>query len=108
MELWKEADISDTAARKRLIETIVYGLIDLHIDGNRNAGAVELALHTLTSLGNPLPYGVKGALGQRLKNAVDGNEALETKAMQVLPRLGYSTKSKGLFSKKRRMDFSGD
>ncbi|SDT70711.1 P-loop NTPase fold protein [Jiangella sp. DSM 45060] len=103
--LWAKANIRDTAARKRLIETIVYGLIDLHAGSNGNASAVDLALTALDKLGNPLPHGVKGALGQRLKAAVEGNKALEEKALRVLPRLGYST-SKGFLGRTRRVDYT--
>lgn len=104
MDLWVKAEIHDTALRKRLIETVIYGLLSLHADGNRNAGAVEIALAGLDRVGYPLPHGVKGVLGQRLKAAIDGNNALEVKALRVLPRLGYST-SKALFSKARRVDY---
>ncbi len=105
VELWGKADIRDMAARKRLLETVVYGLIDLHTENGRNVSAVDLALTALDSLGDPLPHGLKGALGQRLKVVVDGNKTLEDKALRVLPRLGYST-SKGFLSRTRRVDYT--
>ena len=53
--------------RRRLVETIIYGLLDLKIYAG-NVGAAELALNALNSVGNPLPPRIKGALGERVKD----------------------------------------
>ena len=106
VDLWVKADIHDNTARKRLIETVIYGLIGLHAESNRNTSAVDLALSALSNLCKPLPHGVKGALGDRLKAAVDGNKTLEDKALRVLPGLGYSTSSRGFLGRKNRVDYT--
>lgn len=106
IDLWTKAEIRDPAARKRLIETLVYGLLELCTGGSGNAGAVDLALSALSTLGKPLPHGVKGALGERVKAAVEGNESLENTALRVLPQLGYSTSMKGWLNKRKRLDYT--
>lgn len=107
VSLWTNAHITDTTARKKLIETIVYGLLAFSTSDSRNIGAVELALIALETLGSPLPYGVKRALGERIKTAIHGNDDLEVKALRVLPHLGYSIKSGGLFGRTKRVDYTG-
>lgn len=104
VDLWVKAEIKDATARKRLFETVVFGLIDLHTAGG-NASAMDLALTALNNLGKPLPHGVKGALGKRLKAALDGNESLENKALRILPGLGYTTSSKGIIGKRTRVNY---
>lgn len=106
VDLWSKADIQDSAARKELIEKVIFGLLELHSASSRNVGAVELALNALDGLGKPLPYGVKRALGERVKVAVSGFEDLESRALRVLPRLGYRTRSSGLFGSTKRVDFT--
>lgn len=106
VDLWARADIHETAARKRLIETVIYGLIGLHTESNRNASAVDLALSALSNLGKPLPHGVKGALGDQLKAAIDGNKTLEDKALRVLPSLGYSISRRGFLGRTNRVDYT--
>ncbi|MDI9966727.1 P-loop NTPase fold protein [Rhodococcus sp. IEGM 1251] len=108
VDLWTNAHINETAARKKLIETIVYGLLALSTSDNRNVSATELALTALDTLGDPLPYGIKGALGERIKTAVDGNKDLETKALRVLPRLGYSTTTGGFFGRSKRVQYTSN
>lgn len=103
--LWSKADIRENAPRRRLIETVVYGLLDLQTDGGNN-GAAEIALNALASVCKPLPPRIKGALGERVKAAVKGSKSLEQKALTVLPSLGYSTSS-NFFGKGKRVNFDG-
>lgn len=105
IDLWWKASIREPAALRRLIETVVYGLLDLHIAGRGNVSAVDLALTALERLGSQLPYGVKVALSKKLGDAITGNKSLEKKALRVLPRLGYKTLN-GRFGKTRKVDFS--
>jgi hypothetical protein len=98
--LWAKANIQDTSIRRRLVETIIYGLLDLKTSSG-NGGAAELALNALGSLGKPLPPRIKGALGERIKTAVTGTRSLEDKALAVLPALGYKTTSNFLGGFKR-------
>lgn len=99
--LWGKANIQDKSIRRRLVETIIYGLLDLKTSSG-NGGAAEVALNALGSVGNPLPPRIKVALGARVKTAVTGTKSLEQKALAVLPALGYKTtanflgKSKGV------------
>ncbi|MDH2413953.1 P-loop NTPase fold protein [Nocardioides sp. CER19] len=103
--LWRQANIQSNAARRRLVETIIYGLLDLHANNaGGNVSAAELALNSLLTVGMPLPQGVKGALGQRVRAAVKGTKSLESKALSVMPKLGYST-STNLFGKAKRVNF---
>ncbi|MCQ1954075.1 P-loop NTPase fold protein [Arthrobacter sp. zg-Y238] len=106
IDLWAKAVIRDAASRKRLIETVVYGLLDLHIAGASNVSAVDLALSALSNLGRPLPHGVKGALGERVKSAVEKNESLENNALRVLSQLGYSISLKGKINKRKRLNYT--
>jgi hypothetical protein len=46
-------------------------------------------------------------LGERIKTAIHGNDDLEVKALRVLPHLGYSIKSGGLFGRTKRVDYTG-
>ncbi|MGV0783971.1 KAP family P-loop NTPase fold protein [Mycolicibacterium sp. XJ775] len=105
VELWSKAQISDDAARRRLIQAVVVGLLQ-PTDGNRAVGQTEIALDALSRLGKPLPYGTKTMLGQAVQRAVTGNEGLERKAQTVLEELGYTTKRYGLFGLKKGIDYS--
>ncbi|WP_222106602.1 KAP family P-loop NTPase fold protein [Mycobacterium kubicae] len=106
VELWSKAKISDDAARRRLIQTVVVGLLQ-PADGNRAVGQTEIALDALSRLGNPLPYGTKAVLGRAVQKAVTGNEVMERKARSVLEDLGYATKRHGMFGLKKSIDYSG-
>lgn len=101
--LWIKANVHDNGERRRLVESIIYGLLDLKTSSG-NAGAAELALNALSNVCNPVPRGIKGALGERVKSAVTGNKVLEDKALAVLPPLGYKTKTSFL-GKSRRIDY---
>lgn len=103
--LWGKANIQDKAIRRRLVEAIIYGLLDLKTSRG-NGGAAELALNALGSVGNPLPPRIKSALGERVKTAVTGTKSLEDKALAVLPVLGYKTTAT-LFGKSKRVDYDG-
>ncbi|MBM6620931.1 hypothetical protein JTF08_04865 [Micrococcaceae bacterium RIT802] len=103
--LWGKASIHDNSIRRRLVETIIYGLLDLKTNSG-NGGAAELALNALSSVANPLPPRIKGALGARVKTAVAGTRSLEDKALVVLPALGYTTTT-NFFGKSKRLDFDG-
>lgn len=98
--LWAKANIQDNSIRRRLFETIIYGLLDLKTSSG-NGGAAELALNALGRLGEPLPPRIKGALGERVKAAVTGTRSLEDKALAVLPALGYKTTTNFLGGFKR-------
>ncbi|QZH61019.1 KAP family NTPase [Mycolicibacterium farcinogenes] len=106
IDLWSKTQISDDTARKRLIQTVVIGLLD-GVDGSRAVGQTEIALDALNRLGKPLPYGTKGMLGQAVQRAVTGNQALERKAASVLEDLGYGTRRHGMFGLKKSIDYSG-
>lgn len=108
ISLWKQASIKDDAARKTLIEKVVYGLLDLHVGASSNSGAVDMALNALNDLGAPLPWGVKGELGDRVRQAVGESEALNERATRVMPRLGYRTVKGGWLRRTRRVDFDAD
>ena len=82
---------------------VIYGLLDLKISSN-NAGAAELALNALNSVGKPLPSRIKGALGKRVKSAVTGTKSLEDRALVVLPTLGYKTTT-NFFGKPKRVRY---
>ncbi|OLT44654.1 hypothetical protein BJF86_11925 [Serinicoccus sp. CNJ-927] len=101
--LWGKGNIQDNASRRRLFETVVYGLLDLQANGGNN-GAAEIALNALANVGKPLPPRIKGALGERVKAAVTGSKTLEQKALSVLPTLGYSTSS-NFFGKAKRVNY---
>lgn len=98
--LWDKAAITDNAVRRRLVESIIYGLLDLKIN-NGNVRAAELALTALAGVGNPLPPRIKQALGQRVKTAVTGTKNLEDRALAVMPALGYQTSTNFLGRSKR-------
>jgi hypothetical protein len=102
--LWSRADLREDAARKRLIETVVLGLLRLHRADKGNAGAVDLALSALDTMGSPLPHGLKGTLGQHVQAAVAGDEVLARKAGRVLSRIGIPAKSKGILGRLSRID----
>ena len=106
VELWSRTQISDDTARRRLIQTVVIGLLE-GVDGNRAVGQTEIALDALNRLGKPLPYGVKTMLGQAVQRAVTGNQTLERKAGSVLEDLGYPIKRHGMFGLKKSIDYSG-
>lgn len=106
IELWSRAQISDDAARRRLIQTVVVGLLQ-PADGNRAVGQTEIALDALSRFGKPLPYGTKAILGQAVQRAVTGNEVLVRKAHSVLEDLGFATKRHGMFGLKKSIDYSG-
>ncbi|EWS82983.1 KAP family P-loop NTPase fold protein [Brachybacterium phenoliresistens] len=101
--LWGKANVQGDSIRRRLFETIIYGLLDLKSEGG-NVGAAELALNALGSVGKPLPSRIKGALGERVKSAVTGTSSLEDKALVVLPALGYPIARKNL-GKSRRVRY---
>ena len=101
--LWRKAHLSVDAARRRLVEEIVFPLFDLKITAG-NVGAADLALTALGTVGHPLPRGIKTALGQRVKLAVRGTSSLERKAVSVMPGLGY-TATKNFLGKKK-IDYS--
>lgn len=101
--MWSKARIRDNAARRRLIESVIYGLLDLKSQSG-NVKAAELALNALGTVGNPLPPRIKTALGERVKGAVTGTKALEDKALVVLPALGYTTTTK-IFGRSKRVNY---
>lgn len=101
--LWKKARIEGDSMRRRLVETIIYGLLDLKI-ASGNVRAAELALNALASVGNPLPSRVKMVLGDRVRSAVAGTSSLENRALSVLPALGYST-AKGFLGKPKSVRY---
>lgn len=100
--LWAKSKIQTNLCRRRLFETIIYGLLDLKID-NDNAGAADLALNALKILGDPVPYGIKSDLGKRVVSAVAGNEALQSKALATLPGIGVKITTT-LFGKIKRVE----
>jgi hypothetical protein len=102
VRLWTSARIQSSTARKRLLEVVVFGLLDLHATRGGNVGAVDLALDALDGPGSPLPHGVKTALGERLRATLHGNKALQRRAALVLTRLGYSATS-GILGKAKRL-----
>lgn len=103
--LWGKANIQSNPARRKLVETVVYGLLNIHTStANGNVGAAEMALNALATVGKPIPQGVKGVLGQRVEAAVTGTKALESKALAVMPGLGYST-SRGFLGRAKRVNF---
>lgn len=103
--LWCKASITSNPARRKLVETVIFGLLDIHTtSSNGNVGAADMAFHALNTVGKPLPQGVKGALGQRVKNAVAGTKTLEDRALEVMPGLGYST-TKGFLGRPKKVDF---
>lgn len=101
--LWGSANFNGDAVRRQLVEVVIYGLLDLKISSN-NAGAAELALNALNSVGKPLPSRIKGALGKRVKSAVTGTKSLEDRALVVLPTLGYKTTT-NFFGKPKRVRY---
>lgn len=103
--LWTKANIQDALIRRRLFEVIIFGLLDLKI-GNGNVGAAELAIQALGNIGNPVPRGIKAALGERVKTAVTGTKSLEDKALAVLPALEYKI-STNFFGKPKGVDYDG-
>lgn len=106
--LWSKASIKSNRARRKLVETVIYGLLDIHTTtSNGNVGAADMAFNALNTLGKPLPQGVKGALGQRVKAAVTGIKALEQRALAVMPELGYST-TKGFLGRPKKVDFDDE
>lgn len=106
--LWKKAEIDEDAARRSLIESVIFGLLDLHVGAASNTGAVEMALNALNDLGEPLPWGVKGELGDRVRQAVGDSDSLNNKALRVMPTLGYGTAKTGWFKRTKRVDFDAD
>lgn len=102
--LWSKAKINDDACRRRLIETTVYGLLELHTESTSNIRAVEIALNALRTLGSPLPSKIKGALGKRVEEATRGTPTLEAKALDVMPGLGYPIKGGRFRGKKVKYD----
>lgn len=103
--LWGKARIHDNSIRRRLVENIIYKLLDLKsINGNN--GAAELALTALDTVGKPLPSRVKSPLGDRVKAAVTGNNSLENRALAVLSGLGYKTTT-NFFGRAKRVDYKG-
>lgn len=100
VELWEQSSITDSIARRKLFESVIYGLLALHLDGGGNAGAVGLALKALERVGNPLPHGVKRELGGRLRRAVQGNNAFDARTARVLQSLGYRVTT-SLFGNRR-------
>lgn len=103
--LWSQAQVQSNPSRRKLVETIIYGLLDIHATTpNGNIGAAEMALNALGTVGRPLPQGIKGALGQRVKNAVSGTKTLEKKALAIMPELGYST-STNFLGRAKRVNF---
>lgn len=108
ISLWKQASIEDDAARRTLIEKVVYGLLDLHVGTSGNAGAVELALNALADLGAPLPWGVKGELGERVRKAIGQSETLNDRATRVMSGLGYPIVKGGWLRRTKRVDFDAN
>lgn len=105
VDVWDAASISEDSVRRRLIQSIVIPLLDQ--DGSARAtGQTDIALDTLQRLGSPLPYGIKRALGEAVQNSVAGNEPLEKKALNVMPRLGYTSQQRGFFKRKTTIDYT--
>ncbi|MEZ0054167.1 hypothetical protein ABIA30_005207 [Mycobacterium sp. MAA66] len=106
IDMWDAASISEDSVRRRLIQSIVIPLLGQ--DGSpRATGQTDIALDALQRLGSPLPYGIKRALGEAVQKAVEDNEALEKKASNVMPRLGYSSQRRGFFQRKTTIDYTG-
>lgn len=104
LTLWAKAKIKDGPARKRLVEGVIYQLLDLNAGDANNVSAVELALNALSTVGKPLPPRIKTELGKRVQAAVKGNNSLEKKALAVMPALGYRISS-GLFGMSKRVNY---
>lgn len=89
ISLWEKANISDTSARKMLIEGVVFGLLDLNAEG-KNQAAAEMALTALEGPGKPVPRGVKKTLSAKVKTAVAASDDLRGRATKA----GFSVPKK--------------
>ncbi|MFI6998317.1 P-loop NTPase fold protein [Nocardia sp. NPDC050175] len=105
--LWAQAGVIESATQKRLIEAIVLPFLKPST-GEPQVGMTEIALAALDQVEGPIPRGVKGALGEAVKAAVAGNDALEKKAVNVLGRLGYQIEKSGFFGRKKSVRYTDE
>jgi hypothetical protein len=98
--LWQLSDLKSEGARRRMINSVVIGLLQPADGSGPGVGQIEIALDTLSHVGDPVPNGVKRALGKAVKDAVAGKDKLEKRAIEVLEALGYKTERRGLLRKK--------
>jgi hypothetical protein len=106
VSLMGAAGITDGPARRRLIETVVIPLLTPP-SGEPQVGMTEIGLDALHQLGAPLPHGVKKTLGEAVRQAVAGSDALESKAVKVLGPLGYPIERSGWFLQRKSVKYSG-
>ncbi|KQY06940.1 hypothetical protein ASD37_12550 [Mycobacterium sp. Root135] len=105
IDVWRVAELTAEPARRQLITAVIIGLLQPADGSAPGQGQVEIALDALERLGRPLPWGVKTALGSAVKRGVTGRDKLEAKAVKVMENLGYATERRGLFGRKKGIDY---
>jgi hypothetical protein len=102
LELWLNSSITADGARRHLVENVLIPLLRLNASGG-NSQAADLGVEYLPRLVNPLPSGVKKALGDAVVKATRGRP-IERRANTALEAVGYRVKKTGFLGRRAEVD----
>ncbi|CAL9448922.1 hypothetical protein SUDANB58_02410 [Streptomyces sp. enrichment culture] len=101
LDLWRAAHVTNPAARRELIQTILLPMLE------GNQGSAELAIQYLPQLMESVPKG----MGKAVREAVEASgkkwRSLEERGIKALTAVGYRTERTGLL-RTRRISRSND
>ncbi|MGN9758153.1 KAP family P-loop NTPase fold protein [Streptomyces sp. SD31] len=101
LDLWKAADVTNIAARRDLIQTVLLPML------KENQGAADFAIQYLPQLMESVPKGMRKIVREAVEVSVKEWKTLEDHGIKALTAVGYSTERTGLL-RTRRISRSND